>query len=227
MAGTAPAVVAPAPAAIRRAARAVASTNLAGTAAEADRAGVAVIAFTTATAGTIPRRTSRARNRSRPLMSRLLTVPTGHLRCRAACSWVSPSRSQSTTGTRQRSGSRSISSCSRPIRPSSRSPPAAIACRASAAQRSRSRRRAAFARARTAIRRAIRCSQGPSESSTQSERAFCTRTRNVAWNASSTSLGSRRQFRQMRRTIGPCRSTRAANASSADSPPAVANRSNN
>jgi hypothetical protein len=34
--------------------------------------------------GASPRRTSRSRNRSRPLVSRLLTVATGQLSCRAA-----------------------------------------------------------------------------------------------------------------------------------------------
>ena len=225
VAGTAPAVVAPAPAAIGPAARTVASTRPAGTAAEADRAGVATVVFIKAIAGATPRRTKRARNRSRPLVSRLFTVPIGQLRCRAACSWVRPSRSQSTTG--------DAAALRQPvdllvqqsaIRPSSLAP-GTRSGRLSAARRSCARRRAALPRARTAIRRATRCSQGPSESSTQSERDRCTSTRNVAWNASSTSLGSLRTFWPIRRTIGPCRSIRAAKASSAASPPAVANRS--
>ena len=50
-------------------------------------------------AGARPGRTSRQRGRSRPRASRLLTVPTGNEGLRAR-SWVSPSRSQSTIGSR-------------------------------------------------------------------------------------------------------------------------------
>ena len=56
---------------------------------------------------------------------------------------------------------------------------------------------------------------------------LCARTRNVAWNASCAACSSRRTFRQTRRTIGPCRSTSAGKARSADSRPLLAYRSSN
>ena len=95
-------------AAICIAARLVESANEADGAARADRGSSPA---TTTPAGTKrPRRVNRSLSRPRPRANRLLTVPTGQPRCRAACSWVRPSRSHSTTGTRKRSGSRSISS---------------------------------------------------------------------------------------------------------------------
>ena len=53
------------------------------------------------------------------------------------------------------------------------------------------------------------------------------RTRNVAWKASSASLASGSSDRHVRRTIGPCRDTRAAKAASASSARRLANRSSN
>ena len=97
----------------------------------------------------------------------------------------------------------------------------------SPAFRSSRRRRAAADRAHDAVREATWWSQGPSESRTQRPRDFSTRTRKVAWNASCASWGSESRARQTRRTIGPCRSTSAAKASSADSPRPVAYRSSN
>ena len=58
-----------------------------------------------------PRRLSLKRSRCAARACRLLTVPSGHPSVRAAswCDWLS--RSQSKSGSRYRSGSRSISSC--------------------------------------------------------------------------------------------------------------------
>ena len=97
----------PRPAASWAAARDVASTSAGRTAAVAPRARASPSA---AVAGTTPRRASRARSRSRPRATRLLTVPTGQPRCRAASSSVSPSRSHSTTAWPYRAGSRATSS---------------------------------------------------------------------------------------------------------------------
>ena len=87
--------------------------------------------------------------------------------------------------------------------------------RASASCCSCRRRRAASDRARAATRCATPCSQLASESFTQSDRALLASTRKVAWKASSAACSSRSTPRQTRKTIGPCRSTRASKASSA------------
>ena len=71
--------------------------------------------------------------------------------------------------------------------------------------RSRTHRRAAPALARTATRWATPCSQGPTSSPLRIAPALRTSTKNVAWNASSTSCSSRSTRRQTPRTIGPCR----------------------
>ena len=78
-----------------------------------------------------------------------------------------------------------------------------------------------------AARNATPCSHGPSECPTLSRPALRSRTRNVAWNASSMSWGSRRIRRQTRSTIGPCRSISAEKADSPSFPPPSVNRCNN
>ena len=65
---------------------------------------------------------------------------------------------------------------------------------------------------RVATRCATPCSQLASESFTQSDRAFLASTRKVAWKASSAACSSRSTPRQTRKTIDPCRSTRASKA---------------
>ncbi len=161
-----------------------------------------------------PRRCSVRRKRSRPRCSRLRIVPTGQTRCAAACSWVRPSRWQSTIAALSLPGSRSISSWSAAPR-SSRGAPAGASRIRSAALLSRTRRRRSEVLAPAEILVATECNQGPSESRTQSDPARRARNRNVIWNASCAAWGSRRIARQARRTIGPWRSTRAVNASSA------------
>ncbi len=98
---------------MRPAIRIVASTSDAGTAAAARSA--ARVAMTVPARGASPRRISRPRSRSRPRACRLLTVPIGQPRPRAASSWLRPSRSQSTIALRNPSGSRPTSSCSAAI----------------------------------------------------------------------------------------------------------------
>ena len=67
--------------------------------------------------------------------------------------------------------------------------------------------------------------RGPANPAPRARGPSRTRTRNVAWKASWVSCGSASTPRQTRSTIGPCRSTRTAKASSAASPRSVANRS--
>ncbi len=166
-----------APAAIAsRASRLVDAASAAGTAVP-KRPGTWA-AHSHARSGPAPRSMSRVRSRFRARLSRLLTVPRGQPRCRAACSWLRPSRSQSTTGTRKYSGSRSISSWS--TRAGSSLGWWAIGLCSSAARCSCLRLRAAALRQQDAVRIATWCSHGPNESCTQSPRAFRTRTRNVA-----------------------------------------------
>ncbi len=177
-------------------------------------------------AGAIPRRQSAARSRSRARAIRLLTVPTGHLRCRAASSYDRPSRSQRTTTMRCRSGRRSISRCRTSARSSGIRPSVHTAL-SSAARLSAALRRIVWRRAWMAMRRATRWSQGAIESHTQSEPAFWTSTRNVAWKASADSCSLCSTARQVRQTNGPCRSTSAAKADSDASPSRRANCSIN
>ncbi len=87
------------------AARMVASARASGTAARAPSARIAVSA-----SGATPRFTSRVRSRARPRASRLWSVPSGQESRRAASAYERPSRSQSTTASRYRAGSRATSS---------------------------------------------------------------------------------------------------------------------
>ena len=80
-------------------------------------------------------------------------------------------------------------------------------------------------RRQDAVRQATWCSHGPSESRTQRDRALRTRTRKVAWKASSASCSSCTIATLTRQTIASCRSTSAAKASSTTSSASVANRS--
>ena len=73
-------------------------TRESGTADLASSAASATV--TPATDCARPRRMKRPRSRLRPRAWRLLTVPTGKPNCRAASSWVRPSRSQRTTAVR-------------------------------------------------------------------------------------------------------------------------------
>ena len=72
---------------------------------------------------------------------------------------------------------------------------------------------ASLARARRATRMATPCSHGPIDPRRRIEPAFRTRTRNVAWKASSARFGSPTIPRQIRITIGPYRSTSTRKAS--------------
>ncbi len=162
-----------------------------------------------------PRRTSRARNISRPAASRRRTVRADWSSCIAACSWVRLSRSQRTIGTRYRSGSRS-SSAQASAQPSGLSI-SILSTRLAAISPPRcssSRRLATSVQARAATRRATPNSQLAIEPRRRIDAALWARMRKVACEASSASCESCRTPPQTRKTIGPCRSTRAANASS-------------
>ncbi len=87
----------------------------------------------------------------------------------------------------------------------------------SPASLSQARRRAAALLASTATRCATWYSQPPRVWRPRIVAAFLTSTRKVAWNASSTSPGSRRMPRQTDRTIRPCRATSTSKASSSRS----------
>ena len=87
------------------------------------------------------------------------------------------------------------------------------------------RRRAIWTRALRAVRRATPYSQFPSRSGSRIDRALRARTRKTAWKASSASCGSPSTCRQMSRTIGPCRLTRAAKAASPAASRRAVNRS--
>ena len=127
----------------------------------------------------------------------------------------------------------------RSAQPSSGSPSCRVAgspadaLRRGAARASRCwRRRAASTAARTATRRAMWNNHSPTDSRLRMAFALRTRRRNVAWKASAAACGSPRMRSQTRRTIGPCRSTSAANAASdsarssrAGSAPGVGRRS--
>ena len=102
---------------------------------------------------------------------------------------------------------------------------ATVASIRSRPDRSRARRRREFILARAATRVATPYSQRPTEPSTRIEPACRTNTRNVAWNASSASCESASMRRQTPSTIGPCRSTSIANASSAPASRWATNRS--
>jgi hypothetical protein len=180
----------------------------------ADAASRESAAASAAAERTSPRRASRRASSPRPRASRLDTVPSGQPSCRAASPRLRPSRSQSTTGARYRSGSRLSSWSSSGRRsgpgPSSRSSVPGTSSRG----RSCARRRAAAAFALSAVRRATPYSQLPTRSRGTTEDALRTRTRNVAWKASSASCSWPSTRRQTPSTIGPCRRTSTANAAS-------------
>jgi hypothetical protein len=94
-------------------------------------------------------------------------------------------------------------------------------------RRSRARLLAASARERRETRTATPKSQLDTDSRRRTVDARRASTRNVAWAASSASWGSPRICRQTRRTVAPCRSTRAENADEATSSDPVVNRSSN
>ena len=73
-------------------------------------------------------------------------------------------------------------------------------------------RRAETLLAFKAVRRATPCSQSPRTARVRSEAALRTRTKKMAWNASSASSALPRIRRQTPSTIGPCRRTSAVNA---------------
>ena len=191
----------------------VASTQAAGTAASADRPRAVrsppvVIAM--------PRRARRERSKSRAPASRRRTVASPQL---SSCGLgvCLPSRSHSKRGSRYFSESRASSSCR--------------TCRVSLPSSSRGGAVAEVAGqslacpcdARPEYRPEAQSDERPDGASVprasppRIDLALQIRTRNVAWKASSASFGSRSTARQMPRTIGPCRWTRAANAAS--SPP--------
>ena len=92
--------------------RPAASPAAARTVASSHSSGVAVVANpvpNNASGGSMPCRPSRARRRSRPSASRRWIVRTGRPSWPAACSFVRPSRWQSTIGARNRSGRQSSS----------------------------------------------------------------------------------------------------------------------
>jgi hypothetical protein len=107
------------------------------------------------TAGARPRRKSLGRSRSRPLVRRLFTVPTGQPSSRAAPSCVQSPRSHIVTTRRWRSGS--LSTSSRTAASKSSPPASSTAMRRealSAWSRSCRLRRASFAREQDATRKA-------------------------------------------------------------------------
>ena len=108
--------------------------------------------------------------------------------------------------------SRQVSS--RPARArSGQSPPSGIeSARSSPPVDSCRRRRSLRSRASRAVLSATPWSQLPSNSGRWIAPARRARTRNVAWNTSSAACWSPTTWRQTRSTIGPCRCTRAVNA---------------
>jgi len=162
-----------------------------------------------------PRRASRLRSRARARLNRLETVPTGHPSALAASAWVCPSSSHRTTGSRNRSGNLVSSSWTSADRSGSGSCGAragrvsscSVVAIATREDRSRSFR-AAFT--------ATRCSHAPTLTP-RTEPAFRAKTRNVAWNASSTSASHLRTQRQAVQTASACRRTSNSNATSSRS----------
>ena len=92
-----------------------------------------------------------------------------------------------------------------------------VAASVAASPVSRPSRRLVWALARSATRRATPCSQGLNWSRSRIDRALRTRTRKVAWKASSTSVWFARIDRQTAATIGPWRRRIASNARSSAS----------